>query len=532
MNQQAGESWGSRIGVILAVAGSAVGLGNFLRFPGQAAQNGGGAFMVPYFIAFLLLGIPICWTEWTVGRKGGGMGFHSSPAIFGALGKRKGWRYAGVLGVLIPIVIYMYYVVIEAWCLRYAIAYITGSVDLGQHPGQYAARSSDFFGETVGIGHDGFFGADGSLDSTFLIWIFVFCLNFALIYRGLTAGIETFCKFAMPVMALCALIVLVRVLTLGTPNPELPDQNVMNGLGFMWNPKVPEGGVSWMESLVDPGVWMAAAGQIFFSLSVGFGVIVNYASYLKKSDDVVLSGLTATSTNAFFEVCLGGMITIPAAFIFLGAAGATGGTFGLGFNALPVVFVYMPGGNFFGFVWFFMLFLAAVTSSLSMLQPGIAFMEESLNIDHKKSVLGLGGITLLGSLFVIYFSKNLAALDTLDFWVGTAGIYVLATIQVLLFGWVIGVDEGVAEAEKGAELKLPKLFPFIIKYVSPAYLLIIFAAWCVEKLPDYVASLAKGGVPLYSVALVGVVMLAFVVFVNIATRRWDAVENKNDQEAS
>ena len=176
-------------------------------------------------------------------------------------------------------------------------------------------------------------------------------------------------------------------------------------------------------------------------MSVGFGIIINYASYLKRDKDVVLTGLTASTTNEFFEVCLAGLITIPAAFIFLGAAGTTGGTFGIGFNALPIVFLHMPGGSFFGFLWFFMLFLAAITSSLSMLQPGIAFLEEGLDIDRNKSVTLLGLLTAAGSLFVVYNSKGLAALDTMDFWVGTAMIFVLATLQVILYGWVLGIEK-------------------------------------------------------------------------------------------
>ena len=114
------EQWGSRIGVILAVAGSAVGLGNFLRFPGQAAANGGGAFMIPYFVCLLLVGIPICWAEWTMGRQGGRYGVNSCPAILSALGGSRVWSYFGVLGLLIPVCIYAYYNVIEVWCLGYA----------------------------------------------------------------------------------------------------------------------------------------------------------------------------------------------------------------------------------------------------------------------------------------------------------------------------------------------------------------------------------------------------------------------------
>jgi len=316
----------------------------------------------------------------------------------------------------------------------------------------------------------------------------------------------------------------VRVLTLPA-NPEHPDQNVVGGLGFMWSPKALEAGKAWYTSLLDPKTWLAAAGQIFFSISVGFGIIINYASYLKSDDDVALSGLTAASTNEFFEVCLGGLITIPAAFIFLGAvgiAGSLGSSFALGFNTLPVVFEYMPFGNFFGFVWFFMLFLAAITSSLSMLQPAIAFLEEALHIGRRASVTLLGLITAMGSFYVIYFSKGLAALDTMDFWVGTVLIFILATIEIILFAWVFGVERGYEEVNRGGQIRVPAVWKFVVKYVSPLFLLVIFVLFCVYKLPDYARQIAQGGVPLYTLGLIAVLIAFLLILVHLAGKRWQA----------
>jgi len=518
------ETWGTRVGVILAVAGSAVGLGNFLRFPGQASQYGGGAFMIPYFLALILIAIPMGWAEWTMGRYGGRFGFNSAPAIFGVIGRRPAWRYTGVLGLLIPICVYMYYVYVEAWCLGYAWAYLTGDITefMGPDRTQFAARSTEYFNRFVGIERDGLVAEGGLLQPAVLFWILVFGVNFYLIYRGLTRGIERFCIWAMPIMAVCAFVVLARVLTLGTPDPAKPDQNVLSGLAFMWNPKPSAPGLPWYSALADGEVWLAAAGQVFFSLSVGFGIIINYASYLRRSDDVVLSGLTASSTNEFFEVCLGGLITIPAAFMFLGVAGASGGTFGLGFNTLPAVLGFMPGTRLFGFVWFFMLFLAAITSSLSMLQPAIAFLEEGFAIGRRASVAILGLITALGSFFVIYFSAGLAALDTIDFWVGTALIFVLATLEVILFGWVFGAKRGYEEAHRGAELRIPRVFPFVIKYVSPSYLLIVFTFWAFDNLPGRLQQMRTGGVPLYTVFLLGSVFVFLLLLTRIAGQRWQA----------
>ncbi|MBL8026585.1 MAG: sodium-dependent transporter, partial [Fibrobacteres bacterium] len=409
------ENWGSRIGVILAVSGSAVGLGNFLRFPGQAVDNGGGAFMIPYFVSFLLLGIPVCWIEWSLGRKGGSLGFNSPPGIFQALSGRKSGKYLGVFSIMIPLVIFMYYVYIESWCLSYAVLFATGKLNLGGDPAAYAS----FFENYVGMKANGSFFSTGHMFAISIL-LFSFTLNFYLVYRGLQKGIEKFCKIAMPMLIACALVMLVRVLTLGTPDPSLPEQNVWNGLGSMWNPD--------FSRLFEAKIWLAASGQIFFSLSIGFGLILTYASYVKKDDDIVLSSLTASSTNEFAEVILGGMIIIPAAFVFLGSAPiqkVAGSTLGLGFYTIPVIFHHMPAGQFFGFLWFFLLFLAAVTSSISMLQPSMAFLEEGFNFGRAKSALILAIPAAAGAFLVVYLSKGLVALDTMDFWIGTAAIYVM-----------------------------------------------------------------------------------------------------------
>jgi SNF family Na+-dependent transporter len=467
------EQWGTRIGVILAVAGSAVGLGNFLRFPGQAAQNGGGAFMLPYFVALLVLGIPMCWAEWAMGRYSGVRGFNSAPGIFSVIWPNRLAKYFGALALLIPLVIYMYYVLIEAWCLGYAYDYLVGNLPLA--PTATSEEYGAYFNDFVGANSDGFIYQGGNSELVFIL-MFTFVLNFVLIYRGVTRGIERFCNFAIPLMAVCAICVLIRVLTLGTPDPAKPDLNLINGLGSMWNPN--------SEYLYRSKTWLAAAGQIFFSISAGFGIIINYASYLRRKDDIALSGLTACSVNEFFEVCLGGLITLPAAFIFLGVAATTQGTFGLGFNALPNVFAEMPGGRFFGFVWFFMLFLAAITSSLSMLQPVIAFFEEGLGLKRHASVAFLGLVAALGTGFVVYFSKGLVALDTFDFWVGTFLIYTLAMFQTIVYGWIFGIQRGEQELAQGAQLRVPRLVQYVLKYVSPVFLLVIFATFFWQEVPS------------------------------------------------
>jgi SNF family Na+-dependent transporter len=519
MVKQKKEGWNSRLGVILAVSGSAVGLGNFLRFPGNAAQYGGGAFMLAYFVGFILLGLPICWAEWTMGRRGGKFGFNSSPAILTVLSGKPIFKWLGIVGVVIPVCIYMYYVYIESWCLGYAVNFARGEMNFTT-----IEESAGFWGNFIGAGQDGsalHFGWQGVM-----LYLFIcFILNFALIYRGLSRGIELFCVYAMPALIVLAVIILVRVLTLGTPNPEFPDRNVDNGLGFMWNPnktylevrdletdlwspvtgaeilgknqmaagreKVAQDPqnyrlhtVSFVDQLLKPDLWLAAVGQIFFSLSVGFGIIITYSSYMKRDDDVILSGLSATAANEFAEVGLGGLITLPAAVVFIGTTGLVGvglGTFDLGFKVLPLVFANMPLGQFFGFLFFFLLFLAAVTSSLSMLQPGIAFLEEAMGIGRRQSVAILGILTLLGSAFVVYFSAGAKALDTIDFWAGTFLIFILATIEIIVFSWIVGLKRGLEWAHEGAAIRIPRIFAFIMQWVSPVFLLVIFVMWVLSS---------------------------------------------------
>jgi neurotransmitter:Na+ symporter, NSS family len=514
------EQWGTRLGVILAVAGSAVGLGNFLRFPGQAAANGGGAFLIPYFCALILLGIPIGWAEWTMGRYAGKKGFHSAPGVMGVIGGGSLWRYLGVIGAMIPLVVSFYYVFLESWTIAYFLKYVTGTIGIDRAApiAEQTAASAALYATVTGNDADGVLFT-GASKLTLLSWIAVFGINIWLLYRGLSKGIERFCSWAMPVMAVCALVVLVRVLTLGTPDPAQPERSVVNGLGFMWNPS--------FDKLRDPGTWLAAAGQIFFSISVGFGIILNYASYMRRRDDVVLSSLTSTATNEVFEVGFGGMITLTASFVFLGLAGTIGavqtGSFSLGFVTLPVVFASMgAAGPVVGAIWFFMLFLAAITSSLSMYQPAIAFLKEALGLSHRRATTWMVVLGTVGSLLTIWFTRGGAFWSTLDFWVGTFLIFVMAMIQIICFSWVFGIERGWKEMHQGAALRLPPLFKFVMKYVAPLYLLVIFVLWLRQNLAGALAGAFATTGSTVAVLLIPVIVAGLVLAARVGERRWRA----------
>ena len=370
------ENWNSKLGVILAVAGSAVGLGNFLKFPGLVAEHGGAAFMIAYVVSFFLVGVPISIVEWTLGRRGGSGGYHSAAGLLGSICKSKKLAYFGIIGAVLTLIIYCYYIYIEAWCLGYAYHFLMGNISFSS-----IAESGGFFVDFVGAKNNGD-AINFSTDSVLIFFLVSCVINFYIIYKGVSGGIEAFCKIAMPTLIIVGIVIVVRMMSLGCVSPEHPERSINQGLGFMWNPVKVEliqraDNGSWQKvqplvgeieinnaqervekvnaiakakgepikekivyisiwrQLLNPAIWIAAAGQVFFSLTVGFSAIMTYASYLKKKDDIVLSSLSSCSTNEFFEVCLGGMITVQAAVAFFGVAGAIGAglsLFDLGFK--------------------------------------------------------------------------------------------------------------------------------------------------------------------------------------------------------
>ncbi|MHC4551438.1 MAG: sodium-dependent transporter [Planctomycetota bacterium] len=471
------ERWGSKIGVILAVAGSAVGLGNFLRFPGLAAHYGGGAFMIPYFISFLLLGLPLMWVEWTIGRFGGGFEHSTAPGIFHTMWQKNRFiKYFGVIGIFGPVVIFSWYTYIESWLLGYSVFAITGKYAACTD----AAQMGEFLTAYQGLGapDNPYFGG---LGTAYLFFLITFGVNILIVSFGISRGIERFCKWALPMLFVIAIILVIRVFSLGTPDPAQPENSIINGLGFMWNP-------DW-SALKSSEVWLAAAGQVFFTLSVGFGVILTYASYLTRNDDVALSGLTAATTNEMTEVILGGSLVIPAAFVFLGASGiesltAGGGSvFNLGFVTMPMILQNIAFGQFFGFLWFFLLFVAGVTSSISLAMPAIAFLEDEFNLSRREASAVFGTVTFLLCQPVIFFLGN-GVLDEMDFWSNSVCLVVFATIEVILFGWVFGMDKAWKELHTGSDIRIPGIFRFITKYVTPVMLLTIIGFWLVQDWVD------------------------------------------------
>jgi len=468
--------WGSRVGLILAMAGNAVGLGNFLRFPVQATENGGGTFMIPYFIAFLLVGIPLMWIEWGVGRHGGLRGHGSVPGMFHSLWDHPLAKYLGVLGLFTPLIVLIYYCYIESWTLAWTWFSLTGATRGLDEPAMRA-----FLHSYQDLGNHSIHG----FWTPFIFFFITIVVNFAVVAKGLSGGIEKLAKIGMPILFIFAAILVVRVLTLHPQAITMPDGSTTMsspaaGLNFMYTP-------DWAK-LADARVWLAAAGQIFFTLSVGMGTLQAYASYLRRHDDITLSGIATAATNETAEVVLGGSLAIPAIVAFFGVTGAVaiakGGAYDLGFVAMPLVFNKLPGGELMGaaagFMWFGLLFFAGITSSVSMATPTTSFLEENFNFSHKKAGFTVGGVAVaIGLLHILFYTGGF--LDEWDYWAGTFGLVVLAMMETILFVWVLGPDKMWKELHDGAAWRIPRFYKFIMTWITPLFLLVMMVWWTVTQ---------------------------------------------------
>ena len=534
------EHWGSQIGAVLAVAGSAVGLGNFLRFPGQVVNNGGGAFMIPYIISLLLIAIPISMSEWALGRCGGRKGFHSPLGVYHAVsGGKTFWGVLGGLNALAPFVINMYYIFVESWCLLYALQYLGGILQplgLGFSffsdvaPGLHLSTADNynaFFGSLVGISEN---GSLFKFSSSPLLIATAVCAaaNFLLIFLGVSRGIEKFSKFAAPLILICAVLVIVRIVTLDASTCGAT-HTFLEGLGFMWNPTreiVQASGevarTNVWDSLLNPDTWLAATAQIFFSVSICLGSICTYASYVRPKDDIALSSLSATATNEFCEVVLAGFMTIPPAIMFLGmnAADKFGSSFSLGFVVLPNVFELMPFGQFFGFLFFVLLFLAAITSSMSLVQPTVALFQESFRWTRGTSVILAAIVNLVGTVIVCWYTKNLVALDVFDFWLANFMPFVFAIIQTTFIIFVWGVSNFKTELASGAKIKPPLFLVNVVKYASFPYLILIACFWAWKNIGARVREVANNEIAQLSLAFFAALIMLLTALSIIAINRW------------
>ena len=414
------EEWTGQVGFILSAIGSAVGLGNIWRFPGVAYENGGGAFLIPYLVALITAGIPILFLDYAIGHRFRG----AAPTAFRRLGGRVG-RWMESLGwfqATIAFVIGLYYTVVIAW----ALSFFVFSFDLrwGDDPVAF------FVGEYLQVG-DPRFSFDfvpGVLIPLVIVWV----LTIVVLAAGIAKGVQRTNVIVLPILIVAFIILVVRALFL---------DGAADGLNALFTPE-------W-GALADPNVWIAAYSQIFFSLSIAFGIMITYASYRRRRSNLTSPGLVVAFSNSSFEILAGiGVFATLGFFAFQQGVAVdeleslTG--VGLSFMTFPAIVSQMPGGPLFGCLFFGTLALAGFTSLVSVLQVVSAAIQEKFSITRRAAAFAVGGVSAVLSVLIFSTTTGLLALDVVDQWTNNIGIVASAVLTSVLVVWV---------ARKGGELR-------------------------------------------------------------------------------
>ncbi len=434
--------FGTRAGFILAAIGSAIGLGNIWRFPAVAYENGGGAFFLPYLFALLTAGIPILVLEFTLGHKYRG----SSPLTFFRLNKKTEWL--GWWQVAISFVIATYYSVIIAWAGSFAY------FSFGEKWG--ADTEAFFFGEYLQATEPGVVGS--VIPGVFWPLVIVWTVVLAILFKGIKRGIELANKIFIPTLVVLFLIIVIRSLTL---------DGAMDGLNAFFKP-------DWSQ-IGNAQVWVAAYGQIFFSLSIGFAIMITYSSYLPKKTDLTNSAFITGFANSGFELLAG--IGVFAALGFMANQSGVAvdevvsAGIGLAFIAFPKIISSFPALNgFFGFVFFGCLVLAGMTSLVSIVETFIAAAQDKFNISRNKAVAFGGGLAAVVS--IVYTTQSgIFFLDAADYFINQFGIVIAALVQIILIAWVFReLKQLQKHADSVSDVKLGVWWRFCLSVITPIVL--------------------------------------------------------------
>ncbi len=438
--------WGSRLGFVIAAIGSAIGLGNIWRFPYVAASNGGGAFLIPYLFALLTAGIPILILEFAVAHKIKA----SAPGVFGRTnGKMEllGWFQTAIsFGIVI------YYTAIIGWTFNYLGYAVNGA---------WGIDTKDFFFSQFLKLSSGPFEFGGINTGMLITLAAVWLINYLVLMGGVKAGIEKANKIFMPLLIACLVIVSIRGLTL---------EGSMLGLDYFFKPQ--------FGKLTDPTVWIAAYGQIFYSLSICFGIMITYASYLPEKTDLVnnafLTGLGNCSFSLLAGVTVFSVLGYMASSQGVGVEEVAAGGIGLAFIVFPTAINALPGMNgLIGALFFLCLIFAGLSSSMSILEVIISSFSDKFHASRKK-VLAI--TTIAGFLFSLIFvsGAGLYILDIVDHFINTYAIAITGLIEIIFLGWFINLEEVRQYANGMSDFGVGKWWNFTLKFLTPILLSIMF----------------------------------------------------------
>lgn len=401
--------WGSRAGFILAAAGSAIGLGNIWRFPATAYENGGGAFFLPYLFALLTAGIPLLIMEFTLGHKYRG----SAPLTYARLNRKTEWL--GWWQVGISFIISVYYAVIVAWAMSYAV--FSFNLSWGKDTEGF------LFGDYLKLVETP--GQTGSLVPHVLIpLVIVWIVALGVLLKGVKKGIEVANKIFLPTLIVLFFIIVLRAITL---------DGAVEGLNAFFKP-------NW-DVIMDGKVWVAAYGQIFFSLSIAFAIMVTYSSYLPKKSDITNNAFITGFGNSAFELLAGIGVFSVLGFMAqqqgVGVDEVVSGGVGLAFVVFPQIINEFPAFNeFFGFLFFASLVLAGLTSLISIVETFVAGVQDKFGVSRKKSVAVGGGLAAVISL-LFATQGGLLFLDVVDYFINNFGVALAGLVEVVVVAWVL-----------------------------------------------------------------------------------------------
>lgn len=438
--------WGTRTGFVLAAIGSAVGLGNIWRFPYVVASNGGGAFMVVYLIALLTAGVPIMILEFSIGhkmRKG-------APGSFRALNPK--WEWLGWFQVFTSFAIVVYYTAIIGWSLGYAMNALSGLT--------WGEDTKGFFFGTFLKLTDSPFQLGGINMNAFIPLIIVWVVIYFVLIGGVRKGIEKANKILMPLLFIMVLIILGRGLTL---------PGSLAGLDFMFKPD--------FSKIGDPNVWVAAYGQVFFSLSVAFAIMITYSSYLPEKSDIVNNGFIASFADCGFSLLAGlsvfSMLGYMANNMGVGVADVATAGVGLAFVVFPQAINALPGFNrIFGTLFFLSLAFAGFTSAISITEVIIAAITDKYNVTRKKAVTLI--VLVAGSVSILFATgAGLYMLDIVDYFVNNYNIVLGGLIEIAIIGWVYKLTSIKEHANAISDFKLGAWWDFCLKILTPLMLAIM-----------------------------------------------------------
>lgn len=450
-------SFGGTIGFILAAAGSAVGLGNIWRFPYLAAKDGGGLFLVVYIILALTFGFTLLTTELAIGRKTK----QSSLTAYSKI--KKGWKPLGIVSCLVPIIILPYYVCIGGWVLKYFVTYITGK--------GVEAAGDDYFA--------GFITQEK--EPVIMMTIFLACVVMIIVF-GVNKGIESFSKVIMPVLIVLVIGISVYALTISHTDAQGVTRTGLQGLKIYAVPDLKGMTVKGFVTVV-----MDAMGQLFFSLSIAMGIMITYGSYVADDADMKRS-INYIELFDTIVAFLAGVMIIPAVYVFMGIEGMKASGPSLMFESLPKVFASMGfAGNIIGGMFFAMVFFAALTSAISVMEAVVASIMDEFHVKRKaataiESVIALvAGVIVCMGYNILYFDIKLPTgshaqiLDVMDYISNNALMPIVAIGTCILIGWVVKPATVIEEVEKnGAKMGRRRLYTVMIKYIAPILLILLF----------------------------------------------------------